>query len=43
MERGMTYRELANMAECSIGTIYTILDYHHTYGQSTNPLSENGE
>jgi transposase len=42
MERGMTYRELALMAGCSIGTIYTILDYHYTYGhgQSTNPLSE---
>jgi transposase len=38
----MTYRELALMAGCSIGTIYTILDYHYTYGhgQSTNPLSE---
>jgi len=40
MERGMTYRELAIMAGCSIGMIYTILDYHYTYGQSTNPLSE---
>ena len=40
MEMGMTYRQLAEMAGCSIGTIYTILAYHKTYGQSTNPLAE---
>jgi transposase len=40
MESGMTYRELANLAECSIGTICTILSYYKTYGQSTNPLAE---
>src|SRR5258705_1317233 len=40
MERGMSYRQLAGMRGCSIGTIRTILYYHNTYGQSTNPLSE---
>jgi transposase len=40
MEKGMSYRELAYLEDCSIGTIYTILNYHYTYGQSTNPLSE---
>jgi transposase len=28
------------LAECSIGTICTILSYYKTYGQSTNPLAE---
>jgi transposase len=40
MEMGMPYRQLAEMAGCSIGTIHTILSYHKTYGQSTNPLAE---
>ena len=40
MESGMTYRELVNLAECSIGTICTTLSYYKTYGQSTNPLAE---
>jgi transposase len=40
MESGMNYCELANLAECSIGTICTILSYYKTYGQSTNPLTE---
>jgi transposase len=40
MEHGLSYRELANLAKCSIGTISNIFYYHSTYGQSTNPLSE---
>jgi transposase len=38
IEDGKTYRELAHLANCSIGTISNILRFHHTFGQSTNPF-----
>ena len=34
-----TYCKLSALAGCSIGTISNILRYHHTFGQSTNPLT----
>jgi transposase len=37
-EDGKTYRELAHLADCSIGTIGNILRFHHLFGQSTNPF-----
>jgi hypothetical protein len=36
---GKSYRELACLAGCSIGTISNILHFHYTFGQSTNPFS----
>lgn len=39
LEDGKTYRELAKLAGCSIGTIANILHYHHKFGQSTNPFN----
>ena len=39
LEDGKTYRELAKLAGCSIGTITNILHYHHKFGQSTNPFN----
>jgi hypothetical protein len=32
------YHKLAEVAGCSIGTVFSILHYHNTYGQSTNSL-----
>jgi hypothetical protein len=33
-----SYHEIAILAKCSIGTVSNILQYHHPYGQSTNPF-----
>ena len=42
-EDGKTYRELAHLAGCSIGTISNILYFHHIFGQSTNPFGNRPE
>lgn len=39
LKDGKTYRELAKLAGCSIGTIANILHYHCEFGQSTNPFN----
>ena len=39
LEDGKTYRKLAKLAGCSIGTVANILYYHHKFGQSTNPFN----
>jgi len=36
IEKNWSYRKLAELAGCSIGTIATILMYHRIYGSSTN-------
>lgn len=37
IQNNWSYRKLADMAGCSIGTIANILMYHRVYGTSTNP------
>jgi len=38
IQNNWSYRKLADMAGCSIGTIANILMYHRVYGTSTNPF-----
>jgi hypothetical protein len=40
MQYGYTYRHIAELANCSIGTVTNILQCHHLYGQSTNPFGQ---
>ena len=40
IEKNWSYRKLAELAGCSIGTIATILMYHRIYGSSTNPFRQ---
>jgi transposase len=35
-----SYRQIALVAGCSIGTVYNVLQLHREYGQVTNPLAE---
>lgn len=40
IEKKWSYRKLAELAGCSIGTIANILMYHHIYGSSSNPFGQ---
>ncbi|KZP18179.1 hypothetical protein FIBSPDRAFT_676564, partial [Athelia psychrophila] len=39
-EHNYTYRRIAELANCSIGTVSNILQCYHDHGQSTNPLGQ---
>ena len=39
-EHQYSYRKLAELAGCSVGTIANILMYHHIFGSSVNPFGQ---
>jgi uncharacterized protein YerC len=37
---GQTYEEIAQIASCSVGTVFNVLKCFRNYGQSTHPIAK---